>query len=119
MKIGVLLRNVLPAALVIAGLCYVGQTVTAQNSKPNAVSAQNQMQQPDNQNSQTAAATKTFAGKIVKDGDVLVLSDTEGKTTYKLDDQEKAKKFVNQDVKVTGVLDDSTGIIRVTSIEPA
>jgi len=117
-KIGAVLRNSLPAAIVLAGFCYVGQMATAQNSKPyNVVSAQDQMQQPDNQ--KPAAETKTFTGKIVKSGNLLVLSDAEGKTTYKLDDQQKAKEFVNQDVKVTGVLDDSTGVIRVTAIEPA
>jgi hypothetical protein len=112
------LRAALSAAVVIAGFCYVGQTATAEKSNPyNFVSAQDQMQQPDAQ--KPAAETKTFAGKIVKRGSMFVLSDAEGKTTYKLDDQQKAKDFVNKDVKVTGVLDDSTGVIRVTAIEPA
>ena len=113
------LRNLLPAALVIAGFCSVGQTATAQSPKPDTVaSAQDQsMPQPDSQ--RAAVETKTFTGKIVKSGGVLVLSDAQGKATYKLDDQQKAKEFVNKDVKVTGVLDDSTGVIRVTAIEPA
>jgi hypothetical protein len=63
--------------------------------------------------------TKTFAGKIVKNGNLLVLSDQTGKKTYQLDDQQKAQGFLNQDVKVTGVLDASTGTIRVTSIDPS
>ena len=75
------------------------------------------MQQPENQ--KPAAETKTFSGKIVKAGSSLVLSDAEGKTTYKLDDQQKAKELDNQAVKVTGTLDASTGMIRVTAIEPA
>ncbi len=117
-RIGGVVRAALSAAVVIAGFCYVGQTATAQNSNLyNFVSAQDQMQQPDAQ--KPAAETKTFTGKIVKAGNELVLSDTGGKTTYKLDDQRKAKEFVNKDVKVTGVLDDSTGVIRVTAIEPA
>ena len=117
-RIGGVVRAALSAAVVIAGFCYVGQTATAQNSNPyNFVPAQDQMQQPDAQ--KPAAETKTFTGKIVKAGNELVLSDTGGKTTYKLDDQQKAKDFVNKDVKVTGVLDDSTGVIRVTAIEPA
>jgi hypothetical protein len=118
-KIGVVLRHALPAAIVIAGFCYVGQVAIAQNANPHSVvSAQEQaMQQPDAQ--KPMPETKTFAGKIVKHGNLLVLSDAEGKTTYKLDDQQKAKEFVNKDVKVTGVLDDSTGMIRVTAIEPA
>ena len=113
-RIGAVVRVALSTAIVMAGLCYVGQTAIAQNSTP---AAQDQMQQPDNQ--KPAAETKTFAGKIVKAGNTLVLSDAEGQTTYKLDDQQKAKEFVNKDVKVTGVLDASTGMIRVTAIEPA
>ena len=58
----------------------------------------------------------TFA---VKDGDKLVLTDADGKTTYQIDDQQKAKAFLNKSVKVTGILDASTGIIRVSAIEPA
>jgi len=100
--------------MAIAGFCYLGQITIAHNASS---SAQDQMQQPDTQ--KPAAEAKTFAGKIVKAGNTLVLSDAEGKTTYKLDDQQKAKEFVNKDVKVTGVLDASTGMIRVTAIEPA
>ena len=71
--------------------------------------------QPDNQ---SAAAEKTFSGKIVKSGTKLVLAG-DGKTTYQLDDQQKAHDFLNKSVKVTGVLDASTGTIRVSAIEPA
>jgi hypothetical protein len=116
---GKVLRNLLLAAVVIAGLCYAGQMAVAQNSSPsNAVSAQDQsMQQPDSP--KPATETKIFTGKIVKSGNTLVLTDAGGKMTYKLDDQQKAKEFVNKEVKVTGILDDSTGVIRVTAIEPA
>lgn len=115
-KFGSLLRVVFPAVLLIAGLGYLA--ATAQNSKPyNDVSAQDQMQQPDNQ--KPAAEMKTFAGKIVKHGSALILSDQDGKTTYQLDDQQKAREFVNKDVKITGVLDASTGMIRVSAIDPA
>jgi len=113
-KIGVVVRTALSAAMVIAGFCGVEQTAIAQNSTP---AAQDQMQQPDNQ--KPASETRTFEGKIVKAGKLLVLSDTEGKTTYKLDDQQKAKEYVNKDVKVTGILDASTGMIHVTVIDPA
>jgi len=117
-KIEAALRNSLPLVLVLTGFCYVGQTAIAQNSHPlSAVSSQDPMQQPDNQ--KPAPETKTFTGKIVKSGTMLVLSDMENKATYKLDDQQKAKDFVNKAVKVTGVLDDSTGVIRVSAIEPA
>jgi hypothetical protein len=114
-KFGTLLRTVFPAVILIAGFGYL--VATAQTTNPSSTaSAQDQMQQPDQQ--KPAADAKTFSGKIVKTGNVLVLSDQTGKKTYQLDDQQKAQGFLNQDVKVTGVLDPATGTIRVTSIDP-
>ena len=51
-------------------------------------------------------------------GDKLILTDPASKTSYQLDDQQKAQAFVNKNVKVTGVLDASTGTIRVSAIDP-
>ncbi len=62
--------------------------------------------------------TRTFTGMIVKSGDKLVLTDASGKTVYQLDDQVKAREFLNKNVKVTGILDASTSMIRVSAIEP-
>jgi len=42
----------------------------------------------------------------------------QGDCDEELDDQQKAQDFLNKSVKVTGVLDASTGTIRVTMIEP-
>jgi len=120
MKMNTVIRKLLPvSAMAILGLCCVAQSGAAQSSKTNndAVAAQDQQAQQPDASKQTES--KIFSGKIVKTGNMLVLTDTDGKTTYKLDDQLKAKDFVNKDVKVTGVLDASTGMIRVTAIEPA
>jgi hypothetical protein len=110
---------VLPAVAVIVGLCLMGQPAIAQSANsPSAASAQ---QQPDAPANDQNAAPKeaTFTGTIVKAGDKLVLSDTNSKVTYQLDDQQKAEGFLNKNVKVTGVLDSSTGMIRVSAIGPA
>ena len=114
------LIHVLPAAIMIVGLSLVWQPAVAQNTTPyNDVAAAQQQpaQQPDSAGS--ASEAKTFTGKIVKDGDKLVLTDADGKTTYQIDDQQKAKAFLNKSVKVTGILDASTGQIKVIAIEPA
>ncbi len=110
---------VFPAVAMIVGLSLMSQPTLAQNATPpNDTAAQQQpAQQTDSQTS--ASETKTFTGKVVKTGDKLILSDIDNKTTYQLDDQQKAKKFINKNVKVTGVLDVSSGMIRVTVIEPA
>jgi Protein of unknown function (DUF5818) len=111
------LSTLLPALALATALCFASQPTLAQsdsNSSPNA-KVQEQPMQPDNQN---APSAKTFNGKIVKSGDKFVLADTDAKTTYQLDDQQKAQTFLNKIVKVTGVLDASTGTIRVSAIDP-
>ncbi len=62
--------------------------------------------------------SKTFTGKIIQSDDKLVLTDATGETVYQLDDQVKARAFLNKNVKVTGILDVSTKMIHVNSIDP-
>lgn len=62
--------------------------------------------------------SQTFTGKIAKSGSKLVLKDSATKATYALDDQDKAKQFEGQTVKVTGKLDPQSRMIRVATIEP-
>jgi len=83
-------------------------------SSPNA--AQDQSNQP--MSGAMDHSEKTFTGKIVKEGGKLVLTDASGKGSYQLDDQSKAKDFVNKNVKVKGTLDNSTATIHVSAIEP-
>ena len=72
-------------------------------------------------NSQTPAqaqpAAQSFTGTISKEGDTYVLkvSDT---SSYKLDDQDKAKEYEGKRVTVSGVLDPNSNLIRVQKIEP-
>jgi len=118
-KLQATLFRVLSLLAITASLVWLGQTMLAQqaaNSSPHAAAQQQTMPQED---PSAAPQSKTFTGKIVQSGDKLVLSDSTGKTTYQLDDQQKAQEFVNKNVKVTGVLDASTGMIRVSAIDPA
>jgi uncharacterized protein DUF5818 len=66
-----------------------------------------------------ASEVQTFTGRIVKSGERLVLADLESQKAYQLDDQGKAQDFVNKNVKVAGVLDEPTGVIRIAWIEQA
>jgi len=115
-KIQFALSIMLPVMALTAALCFAIQPMFAQSAQDSSQNATTQQQptQPDDQD----AAVTTFSGKIVKSGDKLVLKDINNKTTYQLDDQSKAKDFLNQSVKVTGVLDASTGTIQVSAIEP-
>ena len=103
---------------IAAGLWLAASSALAQSSPSSSHAAATQ-QEPAPDAPNTASETKMFTGKIMKSGDKLLLSDDENKTTYQLDDQQKARSFINKNVKVTGVLDASTGMIRVSDIEPA
>lgn len=105
----------LSVALGFASRATLAQS--ASGSSPNATTQQQPMQ-PDNQNTVSAPSEKTFNGTIVKSANKLVLTAAD-KTTYQLDDQQRAKGFLNKSVKVTGVLDASTGTIRVSAIDPS
>jgi hypothetical protein len=109
----------LPILVLTAALCLVSQPTLAQSaSYPSRTPAtQQQPMPPDDQAPASAASEKTFSGKIVKSGGKLVLKSAD-KTTYQIDDQEKAQDFLNKSVKVTGVLDAATGTIRVSAIDP-
>jgi hypothetical protein len=118
-KLQFALSKPLPILVLAAVLSFASQPGLAfaqsdANSSANSTTQERPMQ-PDNEN---AASAKTFSGKIVKSGDKFVLTDADSKTIYQLDDQQKAQSFLNKIVKVTGVLDPSTGTIRVSAIEP-
>lgn len=66
-----------------------------------------------------AKDAKTFSGRIAQMDGKYVLQDTADKATFLLDDQEKAKQFDGQQVKVTGTLDTATNTIHVMEIEAA
>ncbi|MGA7294903.1 MAG: DUF5818 domain-containing protein [Terriglobales bacterium] len=79
------------------------------------ISAQQQSIQPGSEN-HNLSSERIFSGKIVKAGNKFVLSAADA--SDELDDQEKARDFLNGNVKVRGTLDPSTGTIRVNAIEP-
>ena len=102
----------------VAGLCLLQPRLNAQQQdRPEA-----QQQQPDTSSQPStmdqASDPQIFIGKIAKSDGKFVLKDNVTKATYVLDDQEKAKQFEGQAVKVTGTLDAQTNTIRISSIAP-
>jgi hypothetical protein len=71
-------------------------------------------QQPEPETQQTTAQSVT--GIISKIGGQYVLQ-MDDNITYQLDDPANVGQYMGKHVKVTGVLDRTTGIIRVRSIE--
>ncbi len=95
---------------------------SGQQASPEQQGAQPSSQTPDSsssmQNSQGMqnAAGSTFTGTVVKAGGKYVLKTAD--SNYQLDDQDKAKQFVGQQVKINGNLDSSTSMIHISDISP-
>jgi uncharacterized protein DUF5818 len=100
-----------------------GRQTPAPDPKPETQTpAQPSGSQPDSSQAQGPApeaqpAAQSFTGTISKEGDTYVLkvSDT---SSYKLDDQDKAKEYEGKRVAVVGLLDPNSNLIRVQKIEP-
>ena len=115
------LLNLLLVLALVVGMCMILPSLSAQQQEqPSA-----QQQQPDTSTQQAPASMmsqtsdeQTFSGRVAKAGGKFVLRDTANKATYILDDQDKAKQFEGQEVKVSGSLDAQTRTIRVSSIAP-
>lgn len=95
---------------------------------PAAVAQQDEPQQPSARNPQTQSAPapdsstdsqaqSSFTGTVVKMNKQYALKTDAG--TFQLDDQMKAKQFAGKHVVVSGTLDKTTSIIRVSDIQPA
>jgi len=91
----------------------VDRPTSAQPSQPNEPTG-SQGQSPGEQ---AQPAAQTFTGTISKEADsyVLKVSDT---SSYKLDDQDRARQYEGQRVRVIGRLDMGSNLIKVQRIEP-
>jgi hypothetical protein len=95
--------------LLTADLMASGSIVPAARPQGIRVQAQN--------NSQDQPAIRAFKGKILsQNGQRFILRDDVNEVWYHLDDQQQAGKFLGKNVVVMGILDGSTGTIRVRSI---
>lgn len=64
-------------------------------------------------------SARSFEGKITKSGGQFVLQDNATSTSYKLDDQDKAKQYEGQNVKVMATMDASSNTLHVVDITPS
>lgn len=67
---------------------------------------------PNAQDSQSSNV-QTFTGTIAKSGDKLVLQDSVSGTSYDIDQQDLAKKYEGQKVRIKGILDPDGKTIHV------
>lgn len=61
-------------------------------------------------------SARAFEGEIEKSGDQFVLEDRAAQTTYRLDDQQKAKKYLGKNVKVMATKDAHSHLLHVIDI---
>ena|SRR5713226_359531 len=71
---------------------------------------------PAPDNATDSQVPTSFSGTVVKVAKHYALKTNS--MTYQLDDQAKAKQFAGKQVTVSGTLDKSTSMIRVTDIQP-
>jgi Protein of unknown function (DUF5818) len=100
------------SAVVVLALCSPtsaksAAAQTTPQSLEESVQAQLQTKQP----------SQEFQGTIEKSGTKYILEDRASGARYQLSNQDKAKQFLEKDVKVTGTLDPSTNTIDVSEIE--
>jgi len=100
------------------GICTL---VPQLQAHPRASATAGVQQQEKQDQPEQAQKIQTFTGQVVKarNGRYALLTDKQAGKGFYLDDQEKAKQFDGQNVKVTGQLDVATNTIRVSDIQPA
>ena len=112
MKFSMLAGAVMTAALVVP-------PAFAQQQQPQSATPTTQQDPASAASMNQAADSQTFTGQIAKAGGKYVLKDSASQSTYKLDDQDRAKEFEGKTVKIVGKLDPQSNMIRVSRIEPA
>lgn len=110
----------LMSAVVVLGLSGLGMTLPAQQS-PSTLPATPGQEDPAPQQQQTDAtnplqSARSFDGRIVRSGDQLILQDGASRTSYKLDDQTKAKEYEGKGVKVMAIMDPTSNTLHVIDI---
>ncbi|HEV3510935.1 MAG TPA: DUF5818 domain-containing protein [Candidatus Sulfotelmatobacter sp.] len=109
----------------LLGMSCFGMNLMAQQTPSSTPSTPAQSTTPNSTtSSQTSATTpgesaRSFEGKITKSGDEYVLQDSATSTSYKLDDQSKAKEYEGKNVKVMATMDPSNNTLHVVDITPS
>lgn len=74
------------------------------------------MPQPQNDATNSHPSARAFEGTIEKSADGFVLRENVTQTPFKLDAQDKAKKFEGKDVRIMATMDANTNTLHVVDI---
>jgi hypothetical protein len=114
-----LISRLLTMVAVISGLALglSAQRTTATPARQDPDSSMSQTQsQVDTATPQRSA--QSFEGTIMRSGEKLVLRENASKTAYQLDDQDKAKRYENKNVKVMATVDPESRVLHIVAITP-
>jgi hypothetical protein len=130
MKKLIMVMATMALAMALSAVSFAQQDQTAQPSsqQPTSDMQNGQQTSPEQQGTRPSSPSQdssssmqntqgtAFTGTVVKAGGKYVLKTSD--MNYQLDDQEKAKQFVGQQVKVNGTLDSNTSMIHISDISP-
>ena len=126
--ITVMATMALAMALSAVGFAQQDQSAQPNSQRPTSDMQNGQQTSPEQQGTHTSPPSQdspssmqntqgsSFTGTVVKAGGKYVLKTSD--TNYQLDDQNKAKQFVGQQVKINGTLDSNTSMIHISDISP-
>jgi hypothetical protein len=110
------------ALIAVLGL-WAAVTLQAQQTPstppPKAGQADSTPQQERTDASNFQQSARTFEGKITKSGKQFILQDRAAQTSYRLDDQDKARKYAGKNVKVMATISTTPNVLTVIDITPA
>jgi hypothetical protein len=115
------MKRILTSVAMLAALGLAIGSSAQQTPSPSAATPGQEGAAPQQE---TDAATpqqsaRSFEGKISISGEQYVLLDRAAQTSYRLDDQQKARKYAGKEVKVMATMDRVSNILHVIDITPA
>lgn len=114
------MQGLMSAAVVLVASAGLGMGLWAQQTpstvpaSPGQADSTPQHRQADVTGPQQSA--RSFDGKIIRSGSQLILQDGASQSSYKLDDQTKAKEYEGQNVKVMATMDPTSNTLRIIDI---
>jgi hypothetical protein len=111
------LFSILAIAIFSLGLVVWAQQTPS--STPTMPGQTGSAPQPETDTANPHQSARSFEGRIAKSGGQFVLEDRAAQTSYKLDDQDKAGKYLGKNVKVMATMDARSNLLRVIDIVPA
>jgi len=106
-------------AVAAVGIFSLGLIAWAQQTPSTLPGQSGSAPQPETDTANPHQSARSFEGRIAKSGGQFVLEDRAAPTSYNLDDQDKARKYLGKKVKVMATMDARSNLLHVIDIVPA